>query len=73
MSDLQFEYVTEEGLRERRRLLEAQLDVSAYLGIEGPGLSYRNLHYLADMGVLTEADRDIYDELVGIEFLLGER
>ncbi|WPF66858.1 MULTISPECIES: hypothetical protein [unclassified Corynebacterium] len=73
MSDLKFQRVTDEQLREHRRVLEAKLDVASYLGVEGESLSYRDLYDLANLGILTEEDRVIYDRLLQIEFMLGER
>ncbi|WIM67621.1 hypothetical protein QP027_11130 [Corynebacterium breve] len=59
-------------LEDRRRQLTEDLVSSEYAAIEGAPLTLRDIRDLASLGLLSEAERKIYDELRRVELLLGE-
>lgn len=59
-------------LLELRQELEAKFDANEYLPVHLEGATYRDLKEIANYVNFTPEDGKIYDELIDIEFLLGE-
>ncbi|WPF65942.1 MULTISPECIES: hypothetical protein [unclassified Corynebacterium] len=67
------EYVNDDALVRRYEEISRTLLNLDYLEDEGIPLTRQDLDDLAAVGALDSEDRDLYDELNGIEFMLGRQ
>lgn len=59
-------------LTQRKNGLSQELQSSVYDRIEGAPMRISDLEDLAGMGLLSHRERELYDELLRVKFLLGE-